>query len=140
MRALGAAVGVLAALVATLLFPGAGRAFPSQWPQATSDLAANPNVTFGTLPNGLRYAIRRNVQPPGEVSMRLVIEAGSMQEGHDQEGLAHMLEHMAFRGSTHVPDGEVIKTLERLGLRYGADTNASTDAQQTIYRFDLAQP
>ncbi len=140
MRALGAAVGVLAALVATLLFPGAGRAFPSQWPQATSDLAANPNVTFGTLPNGLRYAIRRNVQPPGEVSMRLVIEAGSMQEGHDQEGLAHMLEHMAFRGSTHVPDGEVIKTLERLGLRFGADTNASTNQQETLYLFDLAKP
>lgn len=139
MRALGAAVGVLAALVATLLFPGVGRAFPSQWPQATSDLAANPNVTFGTLPNGLRYAILHNVLPPGEVSMRLVIEAGSMQETHDQEGLAHMLEHMAFRGSTHVPDGEVIKTLERLGLRYGADTNAGTSQQQTLYRFDLAK-
>ena len=58
--------------------------------------------------------------------MRLVIEAGSMQETHEQEGLAHLLEHMAFRGSAHVPDGEVIKTLERLGLRYGADTNGTS--------------
>jgi zinc protease len=141
MRALCAAVGVfLVALAAWFGGPSVGHAFTSQWPQATSDLAANPNVTFGTLPNGLRYAIRRNTLPADEVSMRLVIEAGSMQETHDQEGLAHMLEHMAFRGSTHVPDGEVIKTLERLGLSFGADTNAGTTQQETLYRFDLAKP
>ena len=141
MRALGAAVGVLAALFATLcLGPGVGRAFPTQWPQATSDLKANPDVTFGQLPNGLRYAIRHNATPPGEVSIRLVIEAGSMQEAHDQEGIAHLIEHMAFRGSAHVADGEVIKTLERLGLRFGADTNAGTTQEETLYRFDLAKP
>jgi zinc protease len=115
-------------------------AAPTQWPQATSDLPANPNVTFGTLPNGMRYAIRHNDQPKGMVSMRLVIEAGSMQETHEQEGLAHLLEHMAFRGSTHVPDGEVVKTLERLGLRFGADTNAQTGPLDTVYQFDLPQP
>ena len=141
MRALGAAFGIVfAAVLAVSLFrPDVADAFPSGWPQATSDLSANPNVTFGTLPNGMRYAIRRNTLPANVVSMRLVIEAGSMQETHDQEGLAHVLEHMAFRGSSHVPDGEVIKTLERLGLRFGADTNAGADQQQTRYRFDLAK-
>jgi zinc protease len=132
-----AVVSLLAALLAVA--PPA-LAYTSQWPQATSDLAANPEVTFGTLPNGLRYAIRRNTLPRDEVSMRLVIEAGSMQETHDQEGLAHLLEHMAFRGSAHVPDGEVIKTLERLGLRFGADANAATSPLETLYRFDLAKP
>ena len=88
----------------------------------------------------MRYAIRHNDQPTGEVSMRLVIEAGSMQEGPGQEGIAHLLEHMAFRGSTHVPDGEVVKTLERLGLRFGADTNAQTGPLDTVYQFDLPQP
>jgi zinc protease len=142
MRALGAADGViLAALVATLCFwPTAGQAFTTQWPQSTSDLKADPQVTFGTLPNGMRYAIRRNGAPTGEVSMRLVIEAGSLQERPEQAGLAHLLEHMAFRGSSNTPDGEVIKTLQRMGVRYGADANAATGPLDTTYRFDLATP
>jgi zinc protease len=123
--------------IAAGLQPAIARAAQTQWPQATSDQKANPDVTFGTLPNGMRYAIRHNDRPTGQVSMRLVIEAGSMQETKGQEGIAHLLEHMAFRGSAHVPDGEVVKTLERLGLRFGADTNAETGPATTIYRFDL---
>ncbi len=142
MRAIDPVFRVLAAaLVAVLILPvGAGVAAVTQWPQATSDLKANPEVTFGTLPNGLRYAIQKNALPPGAVSMRLIIEAGSLQERQDQEGLAHLIEHMAFRGSTHVPDGEVMKTLQRLGLRLGADANAATGQRETIYRFDLGKP
>jgi zinc protease len=142
MRAISSAFRVLVAvcLSAFLAPPGAASAAVTQWPQAISDLKANPDVTFGTLPNGLRYAIQKNALPPGAVSMRLVIEAGSLEETHDQEGLAHLIEHMAFRGSTHVPDGEVLKTLQRLGLRVGADANATTGQQETIYRFDLGKP
>lgn len=107
------------------------------WPQARSDMAPDPAVTFGTLPNGLRYAIMRNATPPGQVSMRLRIDAGSAHEARDQEGLAHFLEHLAFRGSTRVADGEAFRMLERLGLALGADTNASTGALETVYQFDL---
>jgi zinc protease len=107
----------------------------AQWPK--SDIPADPAVTFGVLPNGMRYAIMHNSTPTGEVSVRFRIGAGSMQESSAQRGLAHFLEHMAFRGSTHIADGEIDKSLERLGLSFGSDTNASTDQDQTVYQFDL---
>src|SRR5882672_7218605 len=107
------------------------------WPQAKSDIPVDPAIRFGALPNGMRYAIMKNTTPKGEVSMRLRIGAGSLEESDAQQGLAHFLEHMAFRGSAHVADGDVFKMLERLGLRAGADTNASTSQTQTLYQFDL---
>ncbi len=75
--------------------------------------------------------------PPGQVSFRFRIGAGSIQETPNQQGIAHFLEHMAFRGSTHVPDGEVFRRMERLGAALGADTNASTGWTETVYKFDL---
>ena len=108
-----------------------------EWPQAHSDLPADPDTRFGALPNGMRYAIRRQTTPPGQSALRLQIDAGSLMETDAQQGLAHFLEHMAFNGSKAVPEGEMIKILERLGLAFGADTNASTDFEQTQYRLDL---
>ncbi|MEW6020415.1 MAG: pitrilysin family protein, partial [Pseudomonadota bacterium] len=108
-----------------------------QWPQAVSDVAADPDIRFGTLPNGMRYAIRRQTIPEGQAALRLRIDAGSLMEADDQQGLAHFLEHMAFNGSEAVPEGEMIKILERLGLAFGADTNASTGFDETIYKLDL---
>ncbi|MDB5438274.1 MAG: peptidase, partial [Caulobacteraceae bacterium] len=112
--------------------PGVG-----QWPQAVSDLAPDPDIRFGALPNGMRYAIQRNATPTGQVSLRLRFDAGSIDEADPEQGLAHLLEHMAFKGSTNVPEGQEIPTLERLGLAFGADTNASTSWDETIYQFDL---
>jgi len=109
------------------------------WPQAKSDLPADPDVRFGTLPNGMRYAIRRNATPPGQTSLRLRIDAGSLHEAEDQRGLAHFIEHMAFNGTTHVPEGEFVRRLERHGLRFGADTNAATEWTQTVYKLDLPE-
>ena len=109
------------------------------WPQARSDVPADPDVRFGQLPNGMRYAIRRNVTPPGQTSIRLRIDAGSLQEEDDQRGLAHFIEHMAFNGTTNVAEGEFVRRLERLGLRFGADTNATTDFSQTVYKLDLPE-
>ena len=117
-------------------WPQATAAAPA-WPQVSSDIPMDPALKFGTLPNGMRYAIMKNATPKGEVSIRLRISAGSLYETEAQRGLAHFVEHMAFRGTTRVPDGELFKTLERLGLRAGADTNASTGELQTIYQFDL---
>src|SRR5215510_354352 len=107
------------------------------WPQASSDIPMDPAIRIGTLPNGMRYAIMKNTTPKGEVSIRLRVGAGSLYETDAQRGLAHFVEHMAFRGTTRVPDGELFKTLERLGLRAGADTNARTGEQDTVYQFDL---
>ncbi|MGH6972572.1 MAG: M16 family metallopeptidase, partial [Caulobacteraceae bacterium] len=89
-------------------------------------------------PNGMRYAIMRNDTPPGQVSMRLRFAVGSLMETKEEQGLAHFLEHMAFNGSTNVPTrGEMAEDLERLGLAFGADTNAGTGFDQTVYKFDL---
>ncbi|CAN5233331.1 insulinase family protein [soil metagenome] len=107
------------------------------WAQAYSDIAADPAVKFGTLPNGMRYAIMKNATPKGQASVRLRFDAGSMEERDDQQGLAHFLEHMAFNGSKKVPEGEMVKMLERLGLAFGADTNASTGFTETTYQLDL---
>ena len=107
------------------------------WPQDHSDLKPDPALKFGVLPNGMRYIIMHNNTPTDTVSLRFRFANGSMQENDAQQGLAHLLEHMAFRGSTHVADGDVVKMLERIGLKFGADTNASTSHTQTDYKFDL---
>jgi zinc protease len=130
------------AAMAALGFATATHAQPSaelpQWPQATSDLRADPSIRFGVLPNGMRYAIMKNATPPGQVSMRLRFDVGSLMERDEQQGLAHFLEHMAFNGSTNVPSrGDMVKDLERLGLAFGADTNAGTGFDATTYKFDL---
>ena len=85
----------------------------------------------------MRYAILRNATPPGQASLRLRIDAGSLMENENQQGLAHFMEHMAFNGTTNIPENELLRILERLGLAFGADTNASTGFDQTIYQLDL---
>ncbi len=110
---------------------------PGEWAQARSDVTADPSIRFGALPNGMRYAIRKQSVPPGQAAIRMRIDAGSLMETDGQQGLAHFLEHMAFNGSKAVPEGEMIKILERLGLAFGADTNASTNFDETVYKLDL---
>jgi zinc protease len=110
---------------------------PPLWAQAHSDLAPDPAVRFGVLSNGMRYAIMRNATPAGATSIRLRIGSGSLEENDQEQGLAHVLEHMAFRGSKNVPPGDMIKILERDGLAFGPDTNAETEWTQTVYMLDL---
>lgn len=107
------------------------------WAHEESDLAPDPQVRFGRLANGMRYALMKNATPTGQASIRLQFAAGSLMETDAQQGLAHFLEHMAFNGSKNVPEGEMIKILERHGLSFGADTNASTSWSETIYKLDL---
>ncbi len=109
------------------------------WPQVHSDIRPDPNVRFGQLPNGMRYMLQHNATPPHETAIRLRIASGSFEEKDDQQGLAHFLEHMAFKGSAHVPEGEMVKLLQRHGLAFGADTNASTNFTQTVYQLDLPE-
>jgi zinc protease len=110
---------------------------PGEWPQARSDVPVDQDIRFGALPNGMRYAIRKQSIPPGQAALRLRVATGSLMETDAQQGLAHFLEHMAFNGSKAVPEGDMVKILERLGLAFGADTNASTNFDETVYRLDL---
>lgn len=115
---------------------GAGHKVPT-WAFEKSDVPVDPGWRFGVLPNGLRYAIRANSAPKGTALVRMQIKAGSIDESPRELGYAHFIEHMAFNGSTHVPEGEMVKLLEREGLAFGADTNASTNFQYTTYKLDL---
>ena len=65
------------------------------------------------------------------------IDTGSLNEADDTRGLAHFLEHMAFNGSENIPENEMTKRLEKYGLAFGADTNASTSFNQTTYQLEL---
>ncbi|ARM88477.1 Zn-dependent peptidase M16 family domain-containing protein [Rhizobium sp. CIAT894] len=109
------------------------------WPQTQSDLQADSDVHFGMLANGMRFAIMRNATPPGQASIRFRIGSGSLEENDNQQGLAHFLEHMAFKGSTHVAEGEMIRILQRKGLAFGPDTNAHTSYDETVYALDLPE-
>jgi zinc protease len=106
------------------------------WPWQESDFRPDPDVRYGKLPNGMRYAIRANRTPTGTASARLRFDTGSLMEDEDQRGLAHLLEHMAFNGSRNVPEGEMVHMLQRHGLSFGAHTNAYTSFDETVYQLD----
>jgi zinc protease len=104
---------------------------------AADSVLIDPALTVGTLPNGLRYYIRVNHSPAHRAELRLVVNAGSVLEDEDQRGLAHFLEHMAFNGTTHFPRHALIDYLERAGIRFGADLNAATSFDETVYMFTV---
>ncbi|MEM7698810.1 MAG: insulinase family protein, partial [Verrucomicrobiota bacterium] len=114
---------IIGFLSLSLFFPGAGWRIqandapdsPVPLAQELSDIAPDPAVTWGLLENGLRYAILPNSEPPDRVSLRLHIDAGSLMEKDDQQGLAHFLEHLAFNGTKHFPPGEMTEAFQRLG-------------------------
>ncbi|MBK5264721.1 MAG: insulinase family protein, partial [Alphaproteobacteria bacterium] len=107
------------------------------WLYKGSDVPVDAAWLFGTLDNGLRYAIRDNGVPPGQVSIRVRVDAGSLMEENGELGFAHFLEHLTFRGSKYVPDGEAKRVWQRLGATFGSDSNAQTTPTGTVYRLDL---
>jgi zinc protease len=118
---------------------GATQAQVRPWLYENSDVPIDAEWRFGTLSNGLRYAVRRNGVPPGQVSVRLRIDAGSLMEQPDELGYAHYIEHLSMRGSRHVPDGESKRIWQRLGVTFGSDSNAQTTPTGTTYALDLPQ-
>jgi len=115
---------------------GEVRGIPA-WNIASNEIPADPDVTFGRLPNGMRYALMRNGNPAGEATIRFNIEVGFREEAERESGAAHFVEHMAFNGSTNIPEGQLLPMLERLGLAFGADTNATTTVDYTTYKLQL---
>jgi zinc protease len=99
----------------------------------TEPMPVDPQITMGKFANGLRYYIRANKKPEKRAELRLVVKAGSILEDDDQQGLAHLVEHMAFDGTTHFPKKDIISFIESLGMRFGADLNAYTSFDETVY-------
>ena len=100
-------------------------------------IPTDPNVKIGKLPNGLTYYIRQNRHPGNKVELRLVVNAGSILERDDQQGLAHFVEHMAFNGSKNFQKNELVSYLQSIGVDFGADLNASTNFDETVYRLSI---
>jgi zinc protease len=109
------------------------RAAPVRLWQAEDRLPVDPQVHEGVLTNGLTYIIRKNDQPGNRAELRLVINAGSVLEADDQQGLAHFLEHMLFNGTCRFPKQGIKDFLESNGMRFGADLNAYTSFDETAY-------
>ena len=117
--------------------PEANIANRDAWLYRGSDIIPDAAWHFGTLTNGLRYAVRKNGVPPGQVSVRVRIDAGSLMEMDSERGYAHLIEHLSFRGSQYVPDGETKRVWQRLGATFGSDSNAQTTPVSTVYKLDL---
>src|SRR3954469_5220353 len=94
-------------------------------------------VRTGKLPNGITYFVRKNARPANRVLLRLAVKTGSLDEADDQQGLAHVVEHMAFNGSAHFKPGELIAYFESTGTRLGPHVNAYTTFDETVYLLDL---
>ena len=108
-----------------------------EWVFEQSDVPVDTGFVFGKLDNGMRYILRENGTPEGTAVVRMRIDSGSLEETDSERGLAHYLEHMAFNGSKGIPEGEMIALLERKGLAFGADTNASTGLEAVTYMLNL---
>ncbi|MFM5883982.1 MAG: M16 family metallopeptidase [Novosphingobium sp.] len=133
----GAGISALAIIAAPALAQDAAVERSTAWAHEASDLKPDGAVRFGRLANGMRYAILQNKTPADGVAMRLWTGSGSIQERDDELGLTHYLEHMAFRGSKAVPDGDVVRMLQRHGLAFGPDTNAFTSWDRMQFEFNF---
>ena len=103
----------------------------------SQDIPVDKDVTIGTLNNGIKYYIRKNVKPEKRAELRLVVNAGSVLENEDQRGLAHFVEHMGFNGSKHFSKNDLINYLESIGVKFGPDLNAYTSFDQTVYMLQV---
>jgi zinc protease len=134
-----AARAIALALAATSLAIPSSRDIAAQATAPATPIALDgaipidPAVRAGRLPNGLRYFIRRNSRPEKRVELRLVVNAGSVQEDDDQRGMAHFVEHMLFNGTRRFKKNDIVKYLESIGVRFGADLNAYTGFDETVY-------
>ena len=110
---------------------------PGRRPRAIDALAFDSDAAVDTLPNGLTTIVRHNDRPGGEVQLRLVVDAGSMLEEPDAAGVAHFLEHMMFNGTAKYPKNELTAALQHFGTQFGADVNAATTYDDTVYELTV---
>ena len=103
----------------------------------SNKLPLNPKINTGKLDNGLTYYVMENTRPENRAELLLLVNVGSILEEDHQQGVAHFTEHMAFNGTKHYPENEVIKVLEEAGMKFGVDINAFTDFENTVYILNL---
>ncbi len=111
--------------------------FAHAQPELKSALPLDPKVRMGTLKNGMKYYIRQNSKPEKRAEFRLAVNAGSTSENDDQQGLAHLVEHMAFNGTKNFKKNELVDYLESVGTKFGAHLNAYTSFDETVYMIQL---
>ena len=116
---------------------GLGIAIILSFSGRTQSIPLDSAVRTGKLPNGFTYYIRQNREPAGQVQLYLVCKAGSILEDPDQRGLAHFMEHMNFNGTRHFPKNQLVDYLQKAGVRFGADLNAYTSFDETVYQLPL---
>lgn len=104
---------------------------------ALAELQEDPQLVRGELPNGVSYLIRPTSEPKGRASVRLYVNVGSLDEQEHEKGISHLLEHLVFNGSRSFKRGELIPTMQQLGLGFGGDANAYTSLLRTVYMLDL---
>lgn len=107
------------------------------WLYRGSDVPPDEKWLFGEMKNGLRYAVRNNGVPPRQISIRVRVDAGSLHEEDGEQGYAHLLEHLLFRESQYLGQGEAIAAWQRLGATFGSDANAETTPTHTVYKLDI---
>jgi len=115
--------------LSVLALPGAF----AQIQDYNSPIPPDPNIKIGKLDNGITYYIKYNKRPEQRVELRLAINAGSICETDGQQGLAHFCEHMCFNGTKNFPSNKIVDMLEAMGMKFGAEINAYTSFDQTIY-------
>ena len=113
--------------------------FSTLWPHEKSELQPDPSLVYGKLDNGFRYVIKNNDNPKDRAALYLNVQAGSIYENEDERGYAHFLEHMLFNGTTNFPPGALIDYFQAIGMSFGADTNAHTSYDETVYKIQLPQ-
>lgn len=104
---------------------------------ASEIIPLDPAVRIGKLPNGFTYYIRKNVEPKNRVQLYLANKIGSIMENDDQRGLAHFMEHMGFNGTKNFPKNDLVNYLQKAGVRFGADLNAYTSFDETVYQLPI---
>lgn len=97
------------------------------------DIPVDQTIRIGTLPNGMKYYIKKNTKPEKKVEMRLAINTGSILEDENQQGLAHFMEHMNFNGTKNFPDNKLVDYLQSIGIKFGQHLNAYTSFDETVY-------
>lgn len=130
-------LSVLHVFVLVALVIGLPLCAAESWPRSGEGLEPDANLSGGRLENGMRYLILTNDEPPQRLSLRLYVGTGSLMEADDEQGLAHFLEHMAFNGTENFAPGEMVEFFQRIGMAFGADTNAHTGFDETVYKIDL---
>ena len=100
-------------------------------------LPLDPNIRVGKLDNGFTYYIRKNTEPKNRAQLYLVNKTGSILENDNQRGLAHFMEHMSFNGTKNYPKNDLVNYLQKAGVRFGADLNAYTSFDETVYQLPI---